>query len=491
MGYKPHAPLSPRLIGFDPVLDLPEDHLARFVDYVVDSYVAVQLKDGPGQPAYDRRMGLKVLLYSYATGVRSSRRMEQNCRESLPYLLLVRDDRPSYRSLCTIRLQSKELLASLWVHMNGLAAECGMAHMGKIAVDSSKFRAGVSRDSVVARKERQKIIEGFARILEEAEAADAKEDEEGSSLQTQTGVPVSQMREVLRRIRTEKTENIAPSPKLLGRIKKGLKTLESAKDQDLSHVSLSDPDARMMAIGSSKKIAMGHSFEAVADNGLIVVGQTHNSPTDNDRLGVLVSLAKKADPEPITQVLADSGYFAGAIVNELLKDEALDLVVPDSTTACAMRKPPTPDPDPIVFKPVEGGNCLICPQGNLLKPAKHYESGGQRFSVYRAESSCVDCPLASRCLKNADAQRRNLTVGEFSEALKAHLARFEAPETRKAYYARGPAIETVFSILRNILRFERWSLRGAEKVQTEGSIIKTAYQLRKLHTGWTAQLRTA
>jgi transposase len=470
------------LIGYDPFVDLPEDHLCRFVDSVVDSYVPAPLKTGPGQPPYDRRMTMKVLLFGYATGVRSSRRLDQNCRESLPYLLLVRDDRPSYRTLCTARCECKDLMDSLWIEMYRLAAECGMEYMGKIAVDSTKIRADVSMDSVVARKEMDEVLASFREILKEAEMTDAREDEEGTGLRTQTGVSVSDMREVLRRIRTRKTEKILPSTGLAKSIEQGVKTLEAAKAADLAHASLTDPDARMMPIGASRKIAMGHSFEAVADNGLLVVGQTHNGATDNDRLGILVAQAKAADPVPVTQVLADSGYFSGGIVNELLEQEGLDVVVPDARTAAAMRKAPEPGPDPIVFERVEGRNAYICPQGKLLRPEDRIFRSGQWFTTYVAETSCLECPLASRCLKNPAAKRRNLIIGEFNDAIKTHLARFENPEVRELYYTRGPAVETAFSIFRNIMRFCRWSLRGSAKVETEAKVLKAAYQIRKLHT---------
>ena len=102
--YQGHLQLASLLIGYDPVMDLPSDHLAWLVDRVVDEAVTPRRKaDGPGQSQYDPRLCIKVILYSYATGVRSSRQMERLCRESLPHLLLTCGAAPSYRTLCSVR----------------------------------------------------------------------------------------------------------------------------------------------------------------------------------------------------------------------------------------------------------------------------------------------------------------------------------------------------------------------------------------------------
>src|SRR5438270_12114014 len=100
-GYRRHSAPQTMLFGYDPVRDLPEDHLARLIERIVEATVRPRSKGTQdGQPAYDPRLCLKVLVYGYCTGVRSSRRLEQHCRESLPYLYLTRGDAPSYRTLC-------------------------------------------------------------------------------------------------------------------------------------------------------------------------------------------------------------------------------------------------------------------------------------------------------------------------------------------------------------------------------------------------------
>jgi len=429
-------------------------------------------------------MLLKVLLYGYCTGVRSSRRLEQNCSECLPYLLLVREDRPTYRTLCSARLECKVELEILWDELHKVAASCGMVHVGKLYVDSSKFQADVSRDSVLGAKHYESIRQGLAKILAEAESIDAREEGEGESLQNRTGVEVNQMREVIRRISKGTASDVSLSPKLKKNALKAVQILEDAERQKLSHVSLTDPDARMMGLGSSKRIGMGHSFEAVTDAGDLVVGQTHNISTDNSRLPVLVEEARKVLATPVQQVTADSGYYAGGVIHELL-EQGINTVVPDTVTVGNMRRPSTetqePKAPPILFERNEDKDSYVCPEGKTLKLTKRYERGGQKFVTYVAKTSCLDCPLAKTCLQSPKATKRHLSIGEYKQELLEYLKRFEEPDVRSEYYARGPAIETVFGFIRSVLGYNRWSLRGAEKVQIEGSLFKLAYRIRKIH----------
>jgi hypothetical protein len=118
--YREYGPPTPLLLGYDPCIELPVDHLARFVEMIVEECTRpLQKSGGKGQPQYDPRLLMKVLVYAYATGVRSSRTMERLCHESLPYLFLTRGDAPSYRTLCNARLDYRADLEEVWTARTG------------------------------------------------------------------------------------------------------------------------------------------------------------------------------------------------------------------------------------------------------------------------------------------------------------------------------------------------------------------------------------
>jgi len=170
MSYREHNPPCPRLVGYDPFYDLPMDHLARLVEEVVEESLELPAKSaGPGQPGFDPRLCAKVLVYGYATGVRSSRQLEKLCDESLPYLFLTRGDTPSYRTLCSVRVEQAEILERVWVGLFSVARECGMHRLGRIVVDSSKLRANTGSESVLERDEYAEMKSALKSILAEAE----------------------------------------------------------------------------------------------------------------------------------------------------------------------------------------------------------------------------------------------------------------------------------------------------------------------------------
>lgn len=519
MSFRPHDPPTPLLFGYDPVRDLPPDHLARLVEAVVEEALPPSVRSyQPGQPAFDPRLCAKVLIYGYSTGVRSSRQLARLCSESLPYLFLTRGDTPSYRTLCSFRVEHSALLETVWVSLFAVAADYGMRRLGRIVVDSSKFRADASPEAVVKQSEYSAVRAELARILLEAEAADTRDEEEPPGT-TQTGQTVEreQMRDILRRVRKQlnarqRTEPSAPAPvaaepsavppsrvlgpRMVPRVRQALKTLEEAEQEGLKQACLTDPDARMMGEGREKRIRECHSFEAVVDKeaGLLVVGQSSQEGNDNARLEPLVEAAEQHAPGGVVAVDADSGYYGGDAMGRLLL-RGLDLCVPDSNTACDLKRghPPGTNREqgrgsvPLTY--ASEADHYTCPQGNTLAPCGRRSFKGQVVAVYRAQASCVGCPLASACLMQAKAKHRTLKVGAYQAVLEASLQRFADPVHQERYHHRGEVVESVFGFLRSVLGFGRWLLRGRERVGCEAVLWKLAYQLRKVQAARQGQAK--
>jgi transposase len=505
--YREHAPPTPLLLGYDPCVDLPPDHLARFVEMIVEECARpLEKSGGKGQPQYDPRLLLKVLVYGYATGVRSSRTMERLCHESLPYLFLTRGAAPSYRTLCSARLDYRSVLEEVWSSMFAAASRAGIRRLGRIVLDSTKIRANASGESVVRQSEYAAVLEELARILGEAAFADESEEEEGVAVQTTTGqvVELDQMRDILRRVRgglrAAKHGEDAPQPvatgvsiQMLGRIEQARGALEEAQSTGLKHVSVTDPDARMMGEGCQKQIKECHSLEVGVDNGLLVAGESTQDGCDNRRLEPLVAAAKEQEPDGLTAVDADSGYYSGETVGRLL-EAGLDTCIPDSNTAgdlhsghlAGTTRDRTRGNVPLTYD--AEADCYLCPEGNALVRISHRRDYGQFVTVYRAKKDCRCCRLASECLTQPKAKHKTLKVADRSETLETARQRFSEPEHIARYRRRGPAVETVFAYMRAVLGYTRWLLRGKERVAAEATLFKVAYQTRKIHLRWAASL---
>jgi len=538
MSYRPYGPATPLLFGYDPTRDLPDDHLARLVEQVVEECVRPPARQpGPGQPPFDPRLCVKVLVYGYATGMRSSRRLEQLCVESLPYLFLTRGDTPSYRTLCSVRVEKSELIEAVWVGLFAVASAVGMGRVGRLVIDSTKVRADASPEAVLTAAEYEAVRQELVRVLEEAAEVDAREEREGLPGETRLGqsVPKEQMRDILRRVRKTQraagrsagtaagaagappAETCVPAPvaeargaeaapvagaeadeprrrltrAMRERLAAAIERIALAQEQQEAYLCLTDPDAQMMYGERDRKVRECHSFEVVVDRaaGLLVVGQSSQASHDNERLEELVEAAREQEPEGVHAVDADSGYYQGDALGRLI-ERGIDTCVPDSNTAGDLHRGrpigtgQQQARGPGVFEYEAEADRYRCAAGEELRFTQEREHAGQRVKVYRAVADCRACELAPQCLVKATAQHRTLKVGAYAQVLEAARLRFAEPEHQGRYRHRGEAVETVFGFLRGVLGYRRWFLRGKEPVACEARLFKTAYQIRKVHRRW-------
>src|SRR5229473_7021131 len=206
MPYRPSPPPLP-LAAFRALIEeLPADHLARLVEQVVEAVVVPPPRPPrKGNVPYDPRVSVKVLVYGYATGTRSSRQMERLCRENRAYLFLTRGQTPCYHTLCTARVEEKEPLEAVWVALFGVAERLGLKRVGHVVIDSTKLRADASPEAVLTRAEFAPLLAELERILSVAQAVDAREDAEGYPGETrlpETADP-TQMRDLVRAVRRQ------------------------------------------------------------------------------------------------------------------------------------------------------------------------------------------------------------------------------------------------------------------------------------------------
>ena len=204
MPYRPYPSAPSREELRQLVEELPEDHLARLVEQVVEAVVLPPERPPvKGNVPYDPRVPLKVLVYGYATGTRSSRQLERLCHENVAYLWLTRGQAPSYHTFTSVRTQEKERLEEIWVSLFALAEKLGLKRLGHVVVDSSKLRAHASPEAVVTREQYAALRQELEHILATAQIVDAREDAEGYPGETRVGRRIErpQMRQIVRGVR--------------------------------------------------------------------------------------------------------------------------------------------------------------------------------------------------------------------------------------------------------------------------------------------------
>jgi transposase len=164
---------------------LPEDDLVYFL---LDTVATIDLspifahyqRELRGQPPFHPRMMVALLLYCYATGTRSSRKIMRRCRTDVACRIIVGEDVPDFRTISDFRKTHLARLEALFVEVLKLCALAGLAKVGTVALDGTKIKANASRHKAMSyermKQEEERLKGEVARLLAEAEASDAAED---------------------------------------------------------------------------------------------------------------------------------------------------------------------------------------------------------------------------------------------------------------------------------------------------------------------------
>jgi transposase len=199
---------------------LPEDHLAWFVIDVVDGldlapFLAGYRQDGWGRAAHDPAMMVALIVYAYAIGERSSRRIERRCREDVSFRVITANQAPDHATIARFRVRHERALGELFGQVLGLCADAGLVRVGVVAVDGTKVQANACERAT-------RDYEQIAReILEQAAEIDALEDEQfgerrGDELPPAVATREGRqrwLRDAQRRLEQRRAEQARPIPR--------------------------------------------------------------------------------------------------------------------------------------------------------------------------------------------------------------------------------------------------------------------------------------
>src|ERR1700728_2119473 len=168
---------------------LPEKHLARFIVEVVDGLDLGRMSGGyrgSGSASYHPRMLLGLLVYGYATGVFSSRKLERATYDSVAFRFIAANDHPDHDTIASFRRRFLKQITALFVEVLKLAREMGVLKLGTVALDGTKMHANASRHSALSYEQAGKIEAQLqtevAGLLAKAEAADRADVPDGMSV---------------------------------------------------------------------------------------------------------------------------------------------------------------------------------------------------------------------------------------------------------------------------------------------------------------------
>jgi transposase len=424
---------------------LPEKHRAWFVSETIDSLDISKIESkyktetGTGPKAYAPRMLLKVLVYGYCVGVRSSRKLERATYEQVAFRVLSAGQHPDHDTVAAFRRENLEEVEGLFLQVLGLCKKAGLLKMGHVVLDGTKIKASANKSKSRSYQQLEETEADLRRqvreMLKDAEAIDQEEDERcgkgkqeedlpeelwsrekrlemiaelKKKIEAEAEVEREKVREEVKKRRAEDGEwEQRTGQKIEGRYPQepgvGKKPLIAE-----SRRNPTDFDSRVMKEGLTGGFIQAYNCQAVVDlNQIILVAEVTNQNNDKALAPLMMAKLEENTGEKPEVLSADSGYFGE---RDLVRLEGIDCYIP---------------------------------------------------------------PLERDEGKRIDAGGLTLTQ-RMKEKLKSVAG--------KAIYAkRKCTIEPVFGQIKETQSFRQFLLRGREKVAGEWRLIALCHNLKKLH----------
>lgn len=470
---------------------LSVDHPARFIQQMVTEQLDLsdvlnqyETRDGRGAPPYHPTMMMMLLIYGYAFGVRSSRKLESATYDDLAVRFLTANQHPDHDSIAHFRDRHRAVFHKLFRESLVLAAEVGLVKLGDIDlyVDGSKILAHASRHQTVnyarLRKTEQELEKLVAEITKEAEAVDEAEDRAAAENGADAVLDLKDSQKLRDRLRAAK-DRLARAAAARAEMERSAqadaeKAVQEARDKREEHeqagkrgrkpvipdvdelakklldekqVNLTDPDSRLMIDGATKAIVQAFNGQIVTAGGsrIIVACSVTSEENDIHQLAPMAQMALDnlrsigGDTDAQYRLGADTGYLCVEGVRDP-RLEPFDLYV-------APGRKTTGSGEEVEDGPTEDDQ------------APHAESSASGIQWYKAPAP-EPTPAA---------------------ALREEMrAKINTPEGKEFYNHRSDGVEPVFGEIKEARGIRRFLLRGNDKVDGEWNLICFGNNIRKL-----------
>ena len=425
---------------------LPENHLSRFVVDIVAQLDLRSLKNsyaGKGSRPYNPEMMVALLFYGYATGVFASRRLERATYDSVAFRYISANTHPDHDTIADFRKRFLPQLKALFIQILTIAGQLKVLKLGKVSLDGTKIKANASKHHALSWQHAGKLeqqlkseVEELLRLAEQADAADVPDGmdipDELARRKERLKAIASAKEEISRRAQERyikekadydskmadrKEKEKSTGKKVSGKKPKPPEAGPKSSDQ----VNLTDAESRIMPI-SGGGFEQAYNAQAGVDVETMLVVENHISQQANDKreveAAVQVLTSLPSELGKVDTMLTDNGYFS--------KNNVENCQIQGITPLIAMKRD----------------------QHNL--------------------------PLKDRFAEPPP-------IPEDTDAVAKMRYRLMTQEGRRLYAKRKSTVEPVFGIIKAVMKFRQFMLRGLESVQGEWNLVCIAWNLKRLH----------
>ena len=480
--YRPYLPTQSYLLPPSPSEWLPEGHLVYFVlDLVEDLDLSaieaqVQAKDPRGERPYAPRMMTALLLYGYATGVFSSRKIARATYEDVGFRVLAGGDHPHFTRVNEFRATHRAALAELFVQVLQLCRAAGLAKLGHVAIDGTKMKANASKHKAMSydrmQQDEVRLKAEIEALLARADNTDAAEDAQYGVGQEPEDVPAELKR------REDRLAVIRAARAALEQEAAAARAAELLAQADELRAKAADPDTSASASAACTTRAAQHDQQAAElddddrdppppgpDDDL----PRHAPPTEPD--GTPKPNAQRNFTDPESRIMMRDGGFLQAFNAQIAVDEDHQIIV---AAAVGNQAPDAEYFEPMLERIVD--NCDEVPT-SVTADTGYFSAA----NVHAAEHMGTEPFIAT------GRQRRGRRVEDLpesrppTEAARRMRATLDDPRGRAIYARRKATVEPVFGQIRAARGFHHFSFRGLWKTRCEWLFVCLTHNLLKLY----------
>ncbi|ODS30156.1 MAG: transposase [Candidatus Scalindua rubra] len=410
-----------------------------------------------GNPEYNPKSMLKLLLYGYSYGFRSSRKLERATHHNISFIWLMGNLRPDHKTIAEFRRKNTKAIAKVLKQSARLCIDLGLIEGNTLFVDGSKFRAnaGIKNTWTKERCEKslKKIDARIEDILSECERVD-KQEQEASSL-------------------VEMKEELQDKKVLKSKVEGILKVLDEGK---MSSTNTTDPECTK--VKGIQGTHAGYNVQSVVDekHGLIVNIDVVSEGNDRNQFAEQINQANDTVEKKCEVACADAGYDN---TDELKKidDQDIQVIVPQQGRPSHKGYKSFEKES---FKYDKQKDCYVCPEGHVL--SYRTVDVTRRSKTYQITDSslCMKCQHFHVCTNSKRGRRISRLINE--EVRERLETQYEQPESQAVYKLRQQKVELPFGHMKRNLKANSFLMRGRDGAKAEASLLATSFNMARMIT---------
>jgi len=414
-----------------------------------------------GQPPYNPSALLKLYLYGYLQGIRSSRKIEREVCRNLEVMWLIEGLRPGYKTIANFRKDNSLALRLVNRDFMLLCKELSLLGCEEVAVDGTYLNADTSKDNIYTEKKLNTQLERLERKIATYQQALSQQDAVDDQLGIGNLIEDDELEEKIKLLQAKQAE------------KNSLK--QALADSGCKQISTVDEDARLLS--KRGRTIAGYNAQIVVDskNKLIVADDVTQDGNDSQQLAPMLKKAQQVLQSKSLTGLADTGYYEGNQLKQC-EDEniCVYVAIPDKSKQMVNQGLFTREQ----FKYDTEQDVYICPNDAVLEARGKPHQKNKKWLIRYASQArvCNDCLLREQCLPK-NAKIKQIQRWEHEAVIERHKERMN--KSSSEMIKRGSYVEHPFGTLKHRAGMNHFMMRGLEKCRGEFSLMVLGYNFTR------------